>query len=93
MLDRAIDLLEVRRAGVQRALGDASCIDGMAQGKEVMYWRLPGPEACRGGAAQLVLFRQPHQPSIEQDCVQPLEGLAHSNRQVVGVMKDVSSRM
>ena len=36
MLDRVIGLLEVHKAGVQRALQDASCIDEVAQGKEVI---------------------------------------------------------
>ena len=45
MLDSVIGLLEVHKAGIQRAPQDASCIDEMAQGEEVMDWRLSGPEA------------------------------------------------
>ena len=42
MLDGVIGLLEVHKAGIQRASQDASCIDEMAQGEEVMDWRLSG---------------------------------------------------
>ena len=51
MLDSVIGLLEVHKAGIQRAPRDASCIDEMAQGEEVMDWRLSGPEACLDRAA------------------------------------------
>ena len=46
MLDIVIGLLEGNKAGIQSALGTVSCINEMVQGKDVMGWRLSGPEAC-----------------------------------------------
>ena len=48
MLDSIINLLEVQKAGIQTALGDACRVDEAAGGKEVMEWRLPAPKACYG---------------------------------------------
>ena len=67
MLDSVIGLLEVHKAGIRGALGDASCVNKMAQGKEVMDRRLPGPETCLGWAAQLMFPTPSHQPSVEYD--------------------------
>ena len=84
MLDNVIGLLKVHKAGIQRVLGNASCVIEVLQGKEVMVWRLPEPEACLGQAAQPVLFRSPHQRSVDYDFVPPVKGLAHSYGPVVG---------
>ena len=55
-----------------------------------MDWRLSRPEACLDRAAQLLLLRPSHQPSVEHDSVQPGEGLAHSYGPVVGGIKDAA---
>ena len=61
-------------------LGDAGSVYDLAQGKKVMDWRLPGPEACLGRAIQLELFRPPRQPPVENDGA---KGLAHGYGPVV----------
>lgn len=65
--------------------------DEVAQGEEVMNWRLSWPEACLDRAAQLMLLRPSHQPSVESDCVQSVEGLTHSYGPVVGGFKGAAS--
>jgi hypothetical protein len=87
MLDSIIRLLQIYEAGIKGPLGDAGCIYEVAQGKEVMDRGLARSEARLRWAAQLVLLRPTDKPSIQDDCVQPVQRLAHSNGPIVGCIK------
>ena len=75
MLGSVVSLLEYTKAGMKRALGDAGCVNEVAQGKEVMDRRLPGPEPCLAQAAQLILLRTSQKPPVENGYGQSVPGL------------------
>ena len=83
MLDSVIRLLQVHEAGIEGALGDAGIVNEVMQDKEVMNGGLARSEACLSWAAQLMLLRPINKP-VEDNDIQPIQGLTHSYGPVVG---------
>ena len=84
MLDSVIRLLQVHEAGILGPLGDAGIVDEVTQGEEVMDIELARSGACLSRAAQLMLRRPINKPPVEDNGIQPIQGLTHSYGPVVG---------
>ena len=87
MLDSVICLLQVHKAGIEGALGDAGIVDEVTQGEGVMNGGLARPEAFLSQAAQLMLIRPINKPPVEDNGIQPIQGLTHSYGPVVGCVQ------
>ena len=87
MLDSVICLLQVHEAGIERALSKAGCVNEIAQGEEMMDGGLAPSEGCLSWAAQLMLLRPINKPLVENNGIQPLQGLTHSYGPVVGCVQ------
>ena len=93
MLNGVVSLSEIRKACVQRPFGWPCLINEVAQGEEVMGCRLAGPEPSLCRAAQLVLFGPMHEAHIQNDGVQPVQGLPHCSGLVVCWVKSTTLLM
>ena len=78
MLDSVLCLLQVHEAGVEGVLSEASCVNEVAQGQQVMDGGLARSEVCLGWAASLMLLRPINKPLVENNGIQPIQGLTHS---------------
>ena len=87
MLDSVKRLVQVHEAGIEGALREAGCVDELAQGKEVMDGGLARSEACSGWAAQLMFLRPFNKSPVEDNGIQPMQGLTHSYGQAVGCVQ------